>query len=80
VRSSISRAGRAQARRQQAVCTRHFRATDICAAKSDWVDRDFTPRYDYARQGWTTFSYRAWHEYDAEDAVRFWALRYASSA
>ena len=56
------------------------RATDICAAKPDWVaqrlvDRGFTPRYDYARQGLDEVSYSAWREYDAEDAVRFWALR-----
>jgi NitT/TauT family transport system substrate-binding protein len=57
-----------------------LRATDICAAKPDWVaqrlvDRGLTPRYDYARQGLDDVSYRAWREYDAEDAVRFWALR-----
>jgi NitT/TauT family transport system substrate-binding protein len=56
------------------------RATDICAAKPDWVaqrlvDRGFTPRYDYARQGLDDVSYRGWREYDPEDAVRFWALR-----
>ena len=55
-------------------------ATDICSAKPDWVahqlvDRRFTPRYDYARQGLDDVSYRAWRDYDAEDAVRFWALR-----
>jgi NitT/TauT family transport system substrate-binding protein len=57
-----------------------LRATDICAAKPDWVaqhlvDRGFTPRYDYARQGLDDVSYRSWREYDAEDAVRFFALR-----
>ena len=57
-----------------------MRATDICAAKPDWVtqrlvDRGFTPRYDYARQGMDDLSYRAWREYDAEDSVRFYALR-----
>ena len=57
-----------------------MRATDICAAKPDWVaqrlvDRGFTPRYDYARQGLDDVSYRSWREYDAEDAVRFYALR-----
>ena len=57
-----------------------MRATDICAAKPDWVarrlvDRGLTPRYDYARQGLDDISYRAWRDYDAEDAVRFWALR-----
>ena len=57
-----------------------FRAADVCAAKPDWVthqivDRGFTPRYDYARQGLDDVSYRSWREYDAEDAVRFRALR-----
>jgi NitT/TauT family transport system substrate-binding protein len=57
-----------------------MRATDICAAKPDWVaqrlvDRGFTTRYNYARQGLDDVSYRAWRDYDAEDAVRFWALR-----
>jgi NitT/TauT family transport system substrate-binding protein len=57
-----------------------LRATDICAAKPDWVaqrlvERGFTTRYNYARQGLDDVSYRAWRDYDAEDAVRFWALR-----
>jgi NitT/TauT family transport system substrate-binding protein len=57
-----------------------LRATDICSAKPDWVaqrlvDRGITPRYDYARQGLDDVSYRAWREYDAEDSVRFYALR-----
>ena len=57
-----------------------LRATDICAANPEsvarrLVDRGFTPRYDYARQGLADVSYRSWREYDAEDAVRFWALR-----
>jgi NitT/TauT family transport system substrate-binding protein len=57
-----------------------LRATDICSDKPDWVahqlvDRRFTPRYDYARQGLGDVSYTAWREYDAEDAVRFWAPR-----
>jgi NitT/TauT family transport system substrate-binding protein len=57
-----------------------MRATDICASKPDsvarrLVDRGFTPRYDYARQGLDDVSYRSWRDYDAEDAVRFWALR-----
>ena len=56
------------------------RATDICAAKPDWVaqslvDRGFTPRYDYARQGLADVPYKSWRDYDAEDSVRFWALR-----
>jgi NitT/TauT family transport system substrate-binding protein len=58
-----------------------LRANDICTDKRDWVakslvDRGITPRYDYARQGLDDVSYSAWrHEFDAEDAVRFWALR-----
>jgi len=57
-----------------------MRATDICTDKPDWaarrlVDRGFTPRYDSAWEGLDDVSYRAWREYDTEDAVRFWALR-----
>ncbi len=56
------------------------RATEICAAKPDWVaqrlvDRGFAPRYVYVRQGLVDVSYRSWREYDPEDSVRFWALR-----
>jgi NitT/TauT family transport system substrate-binding protein len=56
------------------------RATDICAAKPDWVaqrlvDRGFTPRYDYAQQGLEDVSYRSWRDFDPEDTVRFYALR-----
>jgi NitT/TauT family transport system substrate-binding protein len=57
-----------------------MRATDICAAKPDWVarrlvDRDFTSNYDYARQGLEEVPYSHWRDYDSEDAVRFYALR-----
>jgi NitT/TauT family transport system substrate-binding protein len=57
-----------------------LRATDICAAKPDWVaqrlvDRGFAPRYDYVRQALHDIPYRSWREYDVEDSVRFWALR-----
>ena len=57
-----------------------MRATDVCAAKPDWVaqrlvDRDVWPRYDYVRQGLDDVSYRVWRDYDSEDAVRFYALR-----
>jgi NitT/TauT family transport system substrate-binding protein len=56
------------------------RATDICAAKPDWVaqrvvDRGFALRYDYVRQGLSDIAYRSWRDYDPEDAVRFYALR-----
>ena len=57
-----------------------LRATDICAAKPDWVaprliDRGAWPRYDSVRQGFDDVSYRAWRDYDFEDSIRFWALR-----
>jgi NitT/TauT family transport system substrate-binding protein len=57
-----------------------MRATDICAAKPDWVagrlvDRGVWPRYDSVRQTLDDVSYRAWRDYDAEDSVRFYALR-----
>jgi NitT/TauT family transport system substrate-binding protein len=57
-----------------------LRATEICAAKPDWVaqrlvDRGFTPRYDYARQGLYDIPFRSWRDYDVEDSVRFYALR-----
>jgi NitT/TauT family transport system substrate-binding protein len=56
------------------------RAADICASKPDWVaqrlvDRGFTSRYDYARQGLAEISYRSWRDYDPEDTVRFYSLR-----
>jgi NitT/TauT family transport system substrate-binding protein len=39
------------------------------------VDGGFTPRYDYALQTLKDVPYDKWREYDAEDAIRFWALR-----
>jgi NitT/TauT family transport system substrate-binding protein len=56
------------------------RANDICAAKPDWVaqrlrDRGFPLRYDYVRQGLHDVPYGNWREFDAEDGVRFYALR-----
>jgi NitT/TauT family transport system substrate-binding protein len=35
----------------------------------------FTPRYDYAPQTLKDNPYDRWREYDAEDTVRFYALR-----
>jgi NitT/TauT family transport system substrate-binding protein len=77
--------GRADFVRRNPIATKRvvramMRATDICAAKPDWVaqrlvDRKITPRYDYARQGLDDVSYRAWRDYDVEDTVRFYSLR-----
>jgi NitT/TauT family transport system substrate-binding protein len=39
------------------------------------VDRGFTDRYDYALQTLQELPYGAWWDHDAEDTVRFFALR-----
>jgi NitT/TauT family transport system substrate-binding protein len=61
-----------------------LKATDLCAteparAAQILVDGGFTPRYDYALQTLKDVPYDKWREYDAEDAVRFWALRMRDS-
>ena len=57
-----------------------LKATDLCAtdparAARQIVDRGFTPRYDYALQTLSENFYDKWRDYDAEDALRFYALR-----
>jgi NitT/TauT family transport system substrate-binding protein len=57
-----------------------LKATDLCAtnpasAARRMVDRDFTPRYDYALQTLSENGYDKWREYDPEDSMRFYALR-----
>jgi len=57
-----------------------LKATDMCALEPERaaqriVDRGFTPRYDYALQTMQEIPYNRWREYDAEDTVRFFALR-----
>jgi NitT/TauT family transport system substrate-binding protein len=57
-----------------------LRATDLCAtdparAARMLVDGEFTPRYDYALQTLQELPYDKWREYDAEDTMRFYALR-----
>jgi NitT/TauT family transport system substrate-binding protein len=57
-----------------------LKATDLCAtdparAARQIVDRDFAPRYDYALQTFSENFYDKWRDYDAEDALRFYALR-----
>ena len=39
------------------------------------VDGGFTPRHDYALQTLKDVQYDKWREYDAEDTIRFYALR-----
>jgi NitT/TauT family transport system substrate-binding protein len=57
-----------------------LKAADLCATDPGrvaqlLVDGGFTPRYDYALQTLTDNGYDKWREYDAEDTVRFYALR-----
>jgi NitT/TauT family transport system substrate-binding protein len=57
-----------------------LKATDLCASEPagmarQMVDRGFTGRYDYAQQALSEVPYDRWREYDAEDTVRFYALR-----
>ena len=57
-----------------------LKATDVCALEPERaaqriVEKGFTPRYDYALQTMQEIHYNRWREYDAEDTVRFYALR-----
>jgi len=57
-----------------------LKAADLCASKPEVaarliVEGGFTERYDYALQTLTENPYNAWREYDAEDTIRFYALR-----
>ena len=57
-----------------------LKAADLCASEPEVAARlivqgGFTERYDYALQTLTENPYGAWREYDAEDTVRFYALR-----
>jgi NitT/TauT family transport system substrate-binding protein len=57
-----------------------LKAADLCAsdpvrAARQLVDEGFTRRYDHALQTLSELPYDKWREYDAEDTVRFYALR-----
>jgi NitT/TauT family transport system substrate-binding protein len=57
-----------------------LKAADLCANQPEVVARQlveggFATRYDYALQTLTENPYRVWREYDAEDTMRFYALR-----
>jgi NitT/TauT family transport system substrate-binding protein len=57
-----------------------LKATDLCVSEParvarQIVDGGFTPRYDYALQTFNEVSYDKWRDYDAEDTIRFYALR-----
>ena len=57
-----------------------LKAADLCASAPEkaarlLVDGGFTKRYDYALQTLSGLPYDKWREYDAEDTIRFYALR-----
>jgi len=64
----------------KAVLRAILKAADLCVseparAAQRLVDGGYTARYDYALQTLTEVPYDKWREYDAEDTVRFYALR-----
>ena len=57
-----------------------LKATDLCVTEPSRVaqrivDGGFTARYDYALGTLSDIPYDKWREYDAEDTLRFYALR-----
>jgi NitT/TauT family transport system substrate-binding protein len=57
-----------------------LKATDLCFTEprqvaQRLVEEGFTERFDYALQTLTEVPYGEWREYDAEDTIRFYALR-----
>jgi NitT/TauT family transport system substrate-binding protein len=57
-----------------------LKAADVCALEPERaaqliVDKDYAKRYDYALQVMKELPYGRWREYNAEDTVRFYALR-----
>jgi len=57
-----------------------LKATDLCASEPEptarrLVDRSVAARYDYTLQTLRENGYDKWREYDAEDTIRFYALR-----
>jgi NitT/TauT family transport system substrate-binding protein len=57
-----------------------LKADDLCGtepsrAAQRMLDSGLTPRYDYALQALSEIPYDRWREYDAEDTLRFYALR-----
>jgi NitT/TauT family transport system substrate-binding protein len=57
-----------------------YKAAEFCttapdAAARQIVDAGFVQRYDYALSTIESIPYDLWHKYDAEDTMRFYALR-----
>jgi NitT/TauT family transport system substrate-binding protein len=56
------------------------KAADFCVSEPEMaaqqlVERGFLPSYDYALQTLGDVRYDRWRDYDAEDSLRFYALR-----
>jgi len=61
-----------------------LKAADLCAsnpalAAKQAVERGFLPNYDYAFRTLGDIRYDRWRDYDAEDSLRFYALRMQES-
>jgi NitT/TauT family transport system substrate-binding protein len=57
-----------------------LKAANVCALEPEQsarflVEQGYTQRYDYALQALKELPYGQWHEYNAEDTLRFYALR-----
>jgi NitT/TauT family transport system substrate-binding protein len=57
-----------------------LKAADLCATEPAraarlLIDGGFTQRYDYALQTLSGLPYDKWRDFDAEDTIRFYALR-----
>ena len=57
-----------------------LKANEICAADPEraaqqLIDRGFAQNYDYALQTLAELPFASWREFDAEDSLRFFALR-----
>jgi NitT/TauT family transport system substrate-binding protein len=78
-------AGRSEFVRKYPIATKRvtraiLKAADLCATQPAraarlLVDGGFTERYDYALQTLSGLPYDKWRDYDAEDTLRFYALR-----
>jgi NitT/TauT family transport system substrate-binding protein len=57
-----------------------LKAADLCVSEPTrvarlLVEKGYTERYEYALQALQEIPYNRWREYDAEDSIRFYALR-----
>jgi NitT/TauT family transport system substrate-binding protein len=57
-----------------------LKAADLCVSEPTrvarlLVERGYTERFEYALQAMQDIPYNRWREYDAEDSIRFYALR-----